>query len=91
MHLQGFGSAPVTDILVHIKDQLPQIAANAGVDLIVSKWQLDYIHPDIQPVDITLKIIEPFHPQAKALKWIEQLKDKAPLSSGEIEKHGDEQ
>ena len=88
MHLQGFGSAPVTDILAHIKEKFPQIAADAGVDLIVSKWQIDYINPDIQTVDITLRIIEPFEPKAKALQWIEQLKDKAPLSDEDIDRHG---
>lgn len=88
MHHQGFGSAPVTEMLAHIKDQLPRIAADAGVDVIVSKWQLDYIDPDMEPVDITLKIIAPFEPKPQALKWIEQLKDKQPLSYDEIESHG---
>jgi hypothetical protein len=88
MHHQGFGSAPVTEMLAHIKDQLPRIAADAGVDVIVSKWQLDYIHPEITPVDITLKIVAPFEPKPKALKWIEQLRGKEPLSYEEIESHG---
>jgi hypothetical protein len=88
MHHQGFGSAPVTGMLTHIKDQLPRIAADAGVDVIVSKWQLDYIDSDIVPIDITLKMVAPFEPKPQALKWIEQMKEKQPLSYEEIESHG---
>ena len=86
-HLQGFGTAPVTDILVYMKDKLPEIAAKAGVDVIVSKWQIDYQHPDIDVVDVTLEIIQPFEPKEQALKWIEQLKAHPPLSQEVIEKH----
>ena len=89
LHQQGFGTAPVTDLLALIKDQIPQIATEAGVDLIVSKWQVDYVCPGADLVDMTSKIIAPFKPTQRALNWIEQLKDKAPLSREEIERHAD--
>ncbi|MHC4910746.1 MAG: hypothetical protein ACYTF9_13625, partial [Planctomycetota bacterium] len=40
LHEQGFGSAPVHEHLAHLKDKLPAIAERAGVDAIVSRWEL---------------------------------------------------
>ena len=37
-HRQGFSTAPVDEILEHIKDDLPKIAKKAGVGSIISKW-----------------------------------------------------
>lgn len=39
MHQQAFSIASVTDILENVKDDLPKIAQEAGVDIIVSKWR----------------------------------------------------
>jgi len=44
-HQQGFGNAPIDDIIEQMKDKLPKIAGKAGVDLIVSKWKIDYQSP----------------------------------------------
>ena len=41
-HEQGFSTAPVDDILVHVEDRLAHIAKEAGVDVLVSKWALAY-------------------------------------------------
>jgi len=80
MHMQGFSTASVSEFLAHIKDQLPAIAKEAGVDLMVSKWDLVYQSPDAEFVDVTDLIIKPFHPSEKVLKWIESLKDHPPIS-----------
>lgn len=45
IHEQGFGTAPVNDILAMIRDKLPRIAKEADVDVIVSKWNLTYRSP----------------------------------------------
>lgn len=88
-HLQGFGTEPVADILEQIKDRIPGIAKEAGVDLIVSKWQIDFQCPDANVVDVTDLMIRPFEPGEKALRSIRQIKDKAPLPRAQIEKHPD--
>jgi hypothetical protein len=86
-HRQGFGTAPVDDILVHIKGELPAIAKRAGVDVIVSKWAITYSAADAQLVDVTDLIVEPFKPNERTKRIIRELRDKPPFPAEEIEKH----
>jgi len=61
---QGFGTAPVDDLLAHIAGELPKIQENAGVTRLISKWnkaELDK-HPKVGQVDITLRLVDAFHP-----------------------------
>jgi len=37
LHRQGFGRAPVDDILAHVKDKFPEVACKTGVNVIA--WQ----------------------------------------------------
>jgi hypothetical protein len=77
-HLQGFGGTPVNDILRHIKDKLPEIAKEAHVDLMVSKWDVAYQAPGARVVDITELMVKPFNPDARVKRIIEDLR-KQPL------------
>jgi hypothetical protein len=86
-HLQGFGTAPVHDLLASIEKQVPAIAREAGVDVIVSKWAFDYRAGDAEVVDVTAALVKAFEPTAKALEWIEQMKDIKPMSEAEILQH----
>ena len=38
LHMQGFSTAPVTNILDQIKDKLPALKQKAGVSVLLSKW-----------------------------------------------------
>ena len=89
-HRQGFGTAPVDDILAHIKGELPAIAKRAGVDVIVSKWAITYSAADAQFVDVTDLIVEPFKPNERTKRIIRELRDKPPAPPEEIEKHQDD-
>jgi hypothetical protein len=86
-HQQGFGTASVANILAEIKDQLPGVARQAGVDVIVSKWDLAYQSEAAAFVDVTELLVQPFHPNEKVRRWIEQLRQKAPISAEELRKH----
>jgi len=86
-HRQAFGTMPVHDLLEVVKDRIPAVAKEAGVDAIVSKWELDYLAADADIVDVTRGMAELFQPREKAYKWIEQLKDVDPVSEEAIEKH----
>lgn len=88
-HLQGFGTAPVHEYLNVIKDKLPDIARQAGVDVIVSKWEFDYKAPDAEVIDITDQLIEPFGPSERVWNIVRDMKDKAPLSEEDILSHED--
>jgi hypothetical protein len=78
-HMQGFSIAPVNDILEHIKDKVPAIAHEAGVDLIVSKWDVVYQSPDAEFVDITDLMIKPFDPNEKTRNIAKELGKHPPI------------
>lgn len=88
-HRQGFGTAPVDDILENIKDELPGIAKRAGVDVIVSKWAITYSTPGTEFVDVTDLIVAPFEPSERTKRNIRQLRSQPPAPPEEIEKHHD--
>ena len=52
-HMQGFSTASVSEYLELVKDKIPAIAKEAGVDVIVSKWDIVYQSPDAEFVDVT--------------------------------------
>ena len=85
-HLQGFGTAPVHEYIEIVKDKLPQVAQAAGVDAIVSKWEFDYIAADAETIDVTMELAKLFEPREKAYEWIEQMKDKEPISQEELQR-----
>ncbi len=85
-HLQGYGTAPVHEYLELVKDQIPQVAKAAGVDLIVSKWEFDYIASNAETVDVTMELSKLFNPKEKAYHWIKQMKDHEPISREKLER-----
>ena len=89
IHLQGFGSAPVQDLLKPVHRELAAVAGKAGVDLIVSKWQIDYQSKDAELVDVTDALVSLYKPNEKTLKIIQDIKTRSPLSEEEILKHKD--
>jgi hypothetical protein len=85
LHMQGFGTAPIEGILEQIRDDLPEIAREAGVDVIVSVWQLAYREDSAELVDVTDTIVERFAPDEQTRKIIHQLRDRPPVSAERLE------
>lgn len=71
LHRQGFGREPVDDLLVHIKDRLPEVARAARVDVIVAG--VNWPGPEVETVDVTSLLVKEFNPSPKTLKTIEEL------------------
>ena len=86
-HTQVFGSAPIDEIVAKIKDQLPEIAKQAGVDLIVSKWSITYRMPDAECVDVTVPMARLFQPDEPTWKMLRELPKHEPVSAEELQKH----
>ena len=84
LHEQGFGTAPVDDIIARIMDKLPNIAKEAGVDVIVSKWTLTYRSPAAKFVDVTGLIAAEFDPDERTLKMIQSTVEADPVPLDEI-------
>lgn len=88
-HLQGFGTAPVKNLLETVKNELAQAAQQAGVDIVVSKWQIDYQVKDAQVVDMTDAIVALYKPSEETLKIVQEMKDVKPVSEEELLKMKD--
>ena len=88
-HLQGFGTAPVKNLLERVKDKLPQVAQQAGVDIIVSKWQIDYQAKEAQFVDVTDAIVALYKPSEETRKMLEEMKKQQPVAEEELLKMKD--
>jgi hypothetical protein len=88
-HRQAFGTAPVDNILDYIKDQIPGIAAEAGVGPIVSKWDTDTLskYKAAQQVDVTMRLVEAFKPNPRQLKHAVEIQKHKPVSAKVLEKH----
>jgi phosphotransferase system IIB component len=72
MHQQVFGNLSIPNVMETIKDQLPSIAQKAGVTLVVSKWEIQYGGPDVEPLDLTLQLVNTFNPDDATKKMIEE-------------------
>jgi len=89
LHKQGFSTAPVDDILKHVADQLPKIKKQAGVDLIVSKWDTQALakHESAEQVDITMLLVEVFKPNDKQKKSAIEIQNHDPVPLEKMEDH----
>ena len=81
---QGFGKGDVSEQLDHIRDEIPKIAEEAGVDVIVSKWAIEYHGPNVRFVDVTEALIQPFKPTDETLEIIQDIRKVPPASEKEI-------
>jgi hypothetical protein len=84
LHEQGFSTGSVAGIMAKIKDSLPDVAKKTGVQVIVSKWELNYQSPGVEVVDVTDELVALFHPIEKVLGWVKDLKNHPPLPIEEI-------
>lgn len=79
-HLRAFSVASVSEILSRHTADLSSAAKEAGVSLIVSKFELNYCGAEIDTVDVTLALVRLFKPREQALRWISELPKHEPIS-----------
>ena len=79
LHQQTFSTGPVGGILAKVRDKLPAIAGEAGVSLIVSKWEVQFQTTAVETVDVTLPIVKLFNPSERVLAWVAQMKTQDPV------------
>ena len=77
-------TAPVDDVLEHIQAQLPALASQAGVEVIVSKWDLVYQAPSTSFVDVTDLLVAAFDPNERGLKSAREIVTQEPLPLGSV-------
>ena len=81
-HRQAFGTAPVDDLLLYITNALPEIRKDAGVTAIISKWDEPQLrkHPGAQIVDVTMKLVDAFHPNERQRKAAIEIRRRKPIA-----------
>jgi len=84
-HKQAFSTWPVDNILEIIKEEIPKIAEQADVDLIVSKWDIVYQRSGVGCIDVTDVMVKLFNPEEQMLQMLEQIKKQDPIPLEELE------
>jgi len=84
-HKQAFGTWPVDEFLDTVKGKIPDVAAAAKVDLIVSKWDVVFKASSAELVDVTEPLVKLFNPSERAMKWVRDLQNQEPIPIKKIE------
>jgi len=81
LHRQGFGTAPVDDLLAHIANEVPRIQQDAGVTRLISKWNKPELqkHPSAAQIDVTMTLVDAFHPSELQRKRALEIQMKPPV------------
>lgn len=88
MHMQGFSTASVDDILDRIKERLPAIKEQAGVTALVSKWDKPGLakYKDAEVVDVTMALVDAFSPNDRQRKSAIEIQNHDPIPLEQAEK-----
>ena len=78
-HLMAFASDSVKELFEPVADRLPEVAKKAGVDVIVSRWEMVHRDPSLKTVDVTRELAMLFDPDEKRLAIVDELKERKPL------------
>ncbi|MFC1758657.1 hypothetical protein ACFL2H_07800 [Planctomycetota bacterium] len=87
IHKQGFGTWKVDNLLEKIKTKIPEIADQADVDVIVSKWNIVYRNPTTKFIDVTDLMVKPFEPDQATLTVIKEIQEQDPVPLEKLKRH----
>lgn len=75
LHAQGFGTAPVDDLLAYVAPQLPGVRERAGVSTLISKWDEAALaaHAQAVRIDVTWALVEAFAPSERARRHAREI------------------
>jgi len=79
MHEQLFGKASVCYIIEEIKDKVSEFVKKEKLDFIVSKWEMSFINPNFEIVDISLKLANLFEPSKDLSQMMNDLNNNEPV------------
>ena len=84
-HQQAFSTAPVDDILEHIKDRLPGVKKKAGLPAtaeLISKWDKAALkrYRAAEQIDVTAALVGAFNPTDKQRKAALEIQQQKPIT-----------
>jgi hypothetical protein len=84
MHQMVFGSGSAKGIMNLVESKLPEVAKNAGVVMIVSKFEVNFNDPSVEIVDLTDAIIPLFNPLENIDKMKDEFKKIEPVALDQL-------
>jgi hypothetical protein len=87
LHQQGFSTGSVMSLFERIRQEIPAVARDARVVLIVSKWEVVHRDPSIEYVDVTMPLVMKFRPSAQVLKTVEGVLKNDPIPLDKLPSH----
>jgi hypothetical protein len=78
-HRQVFSNEPIDDVLKRIEKDLPGIAKAAGVDMLVSKWEIAYQDRSAKFADVTLEMVNLFEPNEATITLVKEILESEPV------------
>jgi hypothetical protein len=85
----AFRTWPVDNILKSIADKMPEIAQQAGVDIIVCKWDIDYQQSGVEFINVTDLLVKLFDPDERTLESVRECQAMDPIPLEELRDHQD--
>ncbi|MEM8874482.1 MAG: hypothetical protein AAGD32_09500 [Planctomycetota bacterium] len=83
LHYQGFAAVPVDDLLEPVAGQLPNVAAEAGVDVIVPF--VTWTGKGVEIVDVTDELVALFEPNEQTSKFVASIRETDPVPIEDLE------
>lgn len=84
LHQRGFSTAGAGDLLAKVADRLPGVAREAGVVLIVSKWEMPFHDASVEVVDVTVPLAKLFQADEETLGILAELASQKPIPFDEL-------
>ena len=84
LHQMVFSNGSIGIVMAIIKDKLPELAKTAGVNIIISKWELNFSDPSIEIVDLTSQVAQLFQPKENIDKMSGDISQQQPIPIDEF-------
>ena len=79
-----FSTGSIREIMETVSGELLEIAQEAGVSVIVSKWEIAYNSPAVEFVDLTPQLVALFDPDEQMLMYVGSFKTIDPIPMDQL-------
>ncbi len=88
LHRQGFGTAPVDEILALYPEATSTLVERHGLAALVSVWDEDALraHPGAERIDVTEELVDLMAPVERQRRSALEIRKSSPLSEAQLER-----
>ncbi len=79
MHQQGFSTGSVREIMQELDTELQRVAEDAGVSVIISRWEVAFSNPAVELIDVTPQVVALIDSSEEALAMIRDIQESEPV------------